>query len=220
MSGFQSRTAELEKSNRYRDRIIVVLFAMLVLAIAGLVRAPHLIDVYQPPDLRYGSITRANQVPPTVVYAVAQYLFTGLNTWTEDGAEDYEANRLALRAYLTPRYHRFIKDDIKKRTEGSGGSSEKTLGFDELKGRTRTATPIPGVVYSDTSVKIIDDDQWIVYLDLHVEERMDQRPVKNIYVRYPVRVVRYRIARTSNPVQLALDGFAGVPERLQLDEAS
>ncbi len=205
MSQFKSREQELRKTIRYRDRIIVAMFLCLGVAIAGLVRAPHVIDVYQPPDVRYGHLSSINSVPPTTVYDFAKSIFTSLHQWEKDGAVDYEHNRLALRAYLTPNYHKDIKRDIFLRNENN-----------ELRRRTRVMTPAPGSAYTTAAVVVESNDAWIVYLDMRVTERVNLKPVKDIYVRYPIRVIRYPISRAANPAQLALDGYTGEPQRLAI----
>ncbi len=202
-SAFKSREEELRKYLRYRDRIIAGLFLLLLLAVAGLVRAPHVIDVYQPPDPRYGRLSEPNEVPSTTVYGFASYIFTTLQTWDHDGAKDYEQNRFNLRAFLTPQYQKQIKQDIEERISSG-----------ELRGRTRIVTMAPGATFSERLVKVHGPDTWTVFLDLRVREFVDNRNVKDIYVRYPLRVVRYDISREFNPWRLALDGYSSTPERL------
>jgi len=199
----KSREQEILKGVRYRNRIIIFLGAALLLAVGGLVRAPHVIDVYQPPDLRYSSLTEQEHVPPTSVYSFASYIYTLLNTWSENGAVDYKKNASQLNAYFTPSYFSYVFKDADLR-----------LSQNELTGRTRVVSPADGAAYSDAAVKIIGPDAWVVYLDLHVVERIDNNVVKDTYVRYPIRVVKREISRAVNPWQLALDGFYSTPERL------
>lgn len=206
MSRFKSREEEMLKSVRYRDRIITFLALALAISITGLVRAPHVIDVYQAPDPRFGNLNQPGAVPPTAVYTFASHIFTLLNTWPNDGAQDYKANGSRLSAYLTPNYFKEVWDDADSR-----------LAANELKGRTRTVSLADGAAYTDAAVKLTGDDAWVVFLDLHLEERVDNNVVKDVNVRYPLRIIKRRISRDKNPWQLAIDGFASTPVRLLVD---
>lgn len=197
------------KGMRYRDRIICFLALALMVAVWGLIRAPHTIDVYQAPDPRYGKISEQNEVPPTSIYGFAEYIFSILHTWTEDGEIDYKNNGSKLNAYLTPSYFREIFKDAETRSANN-----------ELKGRTRIVTVADGAAYSDSLVRIKGPDAWVVYLDMRVEERVDNNIVKDTYVRYPLRVVRKKMSRQKNPWQLALDGYESTPIRLQSSQAA
>jgi len=200
---YASSTQELKKQLRYRDRIIGAFVVLLVISITGLALAPHRLDVYTPPDLRYSYISQIGQVPKVHIYAFASYIFPLLHTWEKDGAEDYIAKRDRLKGFLTPTFQDFIFADIKAR---------KARG--ELSKRTRSMVPAPGAAYSEKSVVQLGPDAWRVWLDYHVVERIDNRVVKDIYVRYPLRIVRYHVPHEYNPWQLAIDGYVGKPVRL------
>ncbi|HFD80635.1 MAG TPA: TIGR03746 family integrating conjugative element protein [Gammaproteobacteria bacterium] len=205
---YASATQELKKQLRYRDRIIGAFVLLMLIAITGLAVAPHRIDVYTPPDLRYSYISKIGQVPKVHVYAFADYIFPLLHTWENDGAEDYKAMRDRLKGFLTPSFQDFIYADIKARQKKG-----------ELSKRTRTIVPAPGAAYSEKSVVQLGPDAWRVWLDYHVTERIDNRVVKDIYVRYPLRIVRYHVPREYNPWQLAIDGYVGKPVRLSYADA-
>ena len=201
---FKSREEELLKGLRYRNRIIVFMCLSLLVAIGGLVRAPHVIDVYQAPDPRYGLLSDPGVVPLPTVYAFAQHIFKLIHTWPNDGATDYKENGSRLNAYLSPAYFQEIWDDADARNSSN-----------ELRGRTRVVTSADGSAYSDNAVKIVGPDTWIVYLDLNVEERVDNKVVKDTNVRYPLKVIKRHVSRAKNPYQLAIDGFAATPTRLE-----
>ena len=208
MSSFKSREEELKKAARFRDRIIVGLFIALIVSIGGLARAPHVIDVYQAPDPRYGTVSRQGKVPPHSVYAFADYIFTTFNHWPENGEMDYPKNLTRLRNYFTPQFRRMLEAE-RQRLEGGE--------INELRDRTRIMAPAADEVFTLDSVEILGPDAWVVYLDMHIVEHVDDRIIKDRYMRYPIRVVRYRISREANPSQLALDGYVSEPETLAYD---
>ena len=208
MSSFKSREEELKKAARFRDRIISALFVALAIAIGGLALAPHIIDVYQPPDPRYGTVSRQGEVPPNYVYSFADYIFTSLNHWDKNGETDYPENITRFRNYLTPQFRKVLEAERQNLVGGE---------VNELKDRTRIMVPAADEVFTPKSVKILGPDAWVVYFDMHIVEHIDDRIIKNKYLRYPIRVVRYRISREANPSQLALDGYVSEPETLVYD---
>ena len=72
----------------------------------------------------------------------------------------------------------------------------------------RTTVPVQGLAYSERRVEQLSDDAWIVYVDYDVTETVNNEVVKDIQVRYPVRVVRANISQNYNPYQLQIDGYA------------
>ncbi|HID51077.1 MAG TPA: TIGR03746 family integrating conjugative element protein [Anaerolineae bacterium] len=203
----KSRDQQLMQRVRYRDRIIVGLFLLLVVAIVGLTIAPHQLDVYQPPDLRYGSLTSAGVVPETTVYSFTESIFDALMTWPEDGEVDYARNSKALSAFFTPAFKKWLKEDYEKRLHSRPN---------ELAKRVSYISVVPGSSYSDKNVSIKNNNSWTVYLDRQITEYIDDRMVKKINVRFPIRVVRWNVSRKYNPWRLAIDGFDGEVTRVDV----
>lgn len=185
-----------------------VICAMLVLclfiAFAGWMRAPDKLTIHNPPDLRSGSTRAWWEVPPSTVYAFSFYIFQQLNAWPKDGEVDYPRKIASMTAYLTPSCQTYLEKEAGYRT---------TLG--ELKDRSRVVYEIPGRGFSDDKVSVIDRDHWQVQLDLVADEYFNAEPVKRVTVRYPVKVVRWEGDPERNPFGLALDCFAGTPQRLE-----
>lgn len=125
----------------------------------------------------------------------------------KNGEVDYPARIETLSAYLTPSCKRFLDADAKKRTDNG-----------ELAGRTRVVFEIPdhgyNGRYNPNVVDVIGRDNWVVNLDLAVDEYFAGESVKRALVRYPIRVVRWEVDAERNPFGLALDCFDSVPQRL------
>lgn len=98
----------------------------------------------------------------------------------------------------------FLKADAKKR--GDAG---------ELTDRVRVVYEVPGRGYQSQSVTVQDRDHWIARLDVVADEYFHAEPVKRALVRYPLKVVRWEGDAERNPFGLALDCYAGVPQRLE-----
>ena len=75
----------------------------------------------------------------------------------------------------------------------------------ELRQRVRTVQEILGQFYTRQRVMIESADVWRTWLDLNVAESIGGHPVKNVLLRYPIRVVRYDVDKEINPWGLALD---------------
>lgn len=194
MSGYISALENERQFGRYKTRIIIGLFLIIALMAIGWARAPEDITLHYPPDLRQGAIMRIGEVDPATVYLFAQYILQQINSWDHDGATDYPQRVSALRYYMTPNYRQHLEDDIDARnSEG------------ELSGRVRTMSFLGGGQYRDDFVQI-DGDGWIAWFDVHIKEFVVGEIVKDVVLRYPVRVVPYDVDREMNPWQLALDG--------------
>jgi len=166
------------------------------------------LTIHIPPDLRSGATLKPGQIAPANVYAFAGYIFQQLNRWEKNGEEDYGKQIFYLASYLTPEYLEYLKNDLEIR--GQRG---------ELSGRTRAIQPIPGQGYEERRVDILDDNTWVVWLDFSIQEFVRGMEVKNIKIRYPIRVVRFNVDPEKNPWGLALDGFEK-PGPVRLDDAN
>ncbi|MCK2169369.1 TIGR03746 family integrating conjugative element protein, partial [Thalassospira xiamenensis] len=139
------------------------------------------------------------------VYAFTLYIWQHLNRWPANGEADYKRNLHAYSAYLTPGCQVFLDNDYKARQRRQ-----------ELQGRVRGMYEIPGRGFRDDAVTIMDRDHWVVTLDLAIDEHYAGTPVRDVYVRYPIRVVRADVAPEHNPWGLQLDCFADTPQRLSV----
>ena len=55
---------------------------------------------------------------------------------------------------------------------------------------------------------------WVVLLDIELIEKIKGETIKQLYLRYPLRVALYDIDRKSNPWMLALDGYQEEPTKI------
>jgi integrating conjugative element protein (TIGR03746 family) len=188
---------------------VIGLEALIILALwYGWSQAPKALTVHVPPDLRSGAILTLEEVPPANVYAFAFYIFQQLNRWPEDGARDFGRAIFRVSPYLTPKYRAELLSDLE--LKGRKG---------ELAYRVRGVQQIPGHGFEERRVDILDDNVWVVWLDLDLFESVKGMTVKKTAIRYPLRVVRHAVDLEANPWGLALDGFATEgPRRMSADE--
>ena len=79
----------------------------------------------------------------------------------------------------------------------------------ELSERTRTIQPLSGQGFEERRVVVLSEDTWLVWLDYNIREYVKGIEVKNVSIRYPIRIVRYATDMETNPWGLALDGCYG-----------
>ena len=202
--------ARLKKALDGRDshiltlRILIGILAIaLFYSIAGWKAAPEHIKIDIPPDLRSGSTRGIQERHPFNVYAFGYYIFQQMNNWPVEGVEDYKKQINRLSCYITPRFKGELERDYEQR-----------LKRHELNG-TRALQEMPDRPYTDKRVYVESGDSWVAFYDVNIKETFRSEIVKDIFVRYPVRIVRWDVDPECNLWGLALDGFYKNPKRLE-----
>nr|WP_298411669.1 TIGR03746 family integrating conjugative element protein [uncultured Halomonas sp.] len=173
---------------------------------------PKNLTISIPPDLRTGSTQKWWEKPPSAVYAFAIYVWQQLNRWPADGENDYQRNIYAYSPFLTPSCEEELNEDYRAR-----------LARKELEQRERSVFEIPGRGFNPEpggpgSVEIVSRDEWIVNLDLAVEETYAGTPIRNVYRRFPLRVVRADDDPEGNPWGMKIDCLARASQRLEIPQ--
>lgn len=170
---------------------------------------PKTIEVHLAPDIRAGSVVEIKNgvgyIPPENVYSFAYYIWQQLNRWQEDGMKDYPKQLYNLQSFVTAKCQAEIKDDMKNRAKNS-----------ELLQRTRLITEIPGFSFAANRVTTEGSAAWTVFLDMQLQETYRGQNVKDTFIRYPLRIVRFDVDRERNPWGLGLDCFSDQPQRLDV----
>jgi integrating conjugative element protein (TIGR03746 family) len=171
---------------------------------------PKSIDLHVATDMKAGDTVRFQDgqavVPDVNVYGFAYYIWQQINRWQADGATDYGAQIFRFQAYVTPSCRAQLEADLDSRYQAG-----------ELRQRTRQMTEIPGLGYAANRVLPDGQAAWTVLLDMQLMEAFRGQPVKDAFIRYPIRVVRYDVDRERNPWRLAIDCYGSHrPERLDV----
>lgn len=149
--------------------------------------------VYIPPDLTQGLVTDFESVPAPTIYTFAHYIFQQLNRWRDDGESDYPQQIFSMQGFLTPGCRVALEEDM---------NQKQRLG--ELRQRVRSMQEILGQSYSRQRVEIESGKSWNVWLDVNVKESIGGHPVKDVMLRYLLKVVRFNVDKEVNPWGLAL----------------
>jgi integrating conjugative element protein (TIGR03746 family) len=197
----------LKQDVRYRDRIIISLVLMLVLLSAAFVRMPNQISVYHPPDLALnGQTTRIGEVPPSTVYAFASTFFERLMYCKNDCGEDYPNALINMKTYLTPGCFNQLKDHY-----------ENNLGL--YKNRTRSINADENDIgFSFDKVQQINKKTWHVTENYILSEHVRSMPVRDVLMRYPLKIVKSNASTQINAYQMQLDCFFDDPKRINSDD--
>lgn len=195
-----SYTSDLEnakQANRLLTRILIGMFILLMLVVIGWTTVQNEMTVHIPPDLRSGAVMDKNKVHTSGVYLFAFHVLQQINSWHENGATDYSKNISRMRHYLTPNFKQQLKTDVEKRMKEG-----------ELRNRIRSFRQIPGSGFTEANVDVVGNG-WIVWLNVNIKETVLGQKVKDLKLRYPIKIVRYDADREKNPWGLALDGSGG-----------
>lgn len=199
---FVDALKQSQAENRRLTRILYVVIGLAAFAMLGWKTAPTNLTAHIPPDLRNGAKIKvgssAPDVPDATVYTFAFYMWQQINRWQTDGAKDYGDQIFAMQAFLTPSCRSQLVADMNQRSNAG-----------ELTRRTRSVMEIPGLGYTQERVAINGGNAWKVLLDTQVIETQANVAVKDTFIRYPLRVVRFDVDRERNPWQLAIDCFGG-----------
>ncbi len=163
--------------------------------------------IYIPPDLTQGMVTNFEEVPEPLVYTFAYYILQQLNRWTDDGEKDYPRQIYQLQGFLTPGCRAAMEADMNVKQ-----------GLGELRQRVRSMQEVLGQSYSRKRVEIESSNSWKVWLDVNVDESINGFPVKNVPLRYSLRVVRFDVDKEVNPWGLALSCDEGINPTLLTED--
>lgn len=170
----------------------------------GWFKSPDHLRISIPPDLRKGAVVRPGEFASVTVESFATSIFRELHRWESDGETDYGQKILENQAYLTPRYRKWLIEDMRRRDQDG-----------ELKQRVRWTLELDGSAYNPENVVAYDDGSWLVHLRLQIFEEVGGIQAKEIMVHYPLRVVKMNVSPQKNYWGLALDGYPiGMQEQL------
>lgn len=181
---------------------LVILSAVIAALLGVIVLKQNMFTVQVPPDLSHGARVKPGEYLASSSYVFSHYIWRELNDWKVSGKSDLPARLKTYECYVTPSFKKQL-DKIKKEKSVNG----------ELD-RTRVMTS--DVEFKQGYVKELGANTFVAYLHMHIIERIEDSEVKNVHIRYPLRVVPDN--RECNRFGQALDGFYSDPERITEDE--
>jgi integrating conjugative element protein (TIGR03746 family) len=161
------------------------------------------LTVHIPPQLERGAILNPGEVPKPNVYSFSYYVFQKLNTWEKDGFTEAPVLLDVYRCYLTPDFAEDLALIHKERSNRG-----------ETRNRKRIVREASHKGFDPASVVTIDDSKWVVKLDMHIQETIDDTLIKDVSVRFPLLVVKDDTSPDCNPWGIKFAGFDSAPKRI------
>ena len=195
--GMRSEQENLKGHIKSLRLFIFFLFMVVAGLWASLQVSMRTQSVSIPPDLRSGVTVELNKAHPANVFAFTSYIFQMMNDWPTDGSTEYGKNIYNLQSYFTKEFMAKLLAEIK--LKGARG---------ELDGRARHLKLLAG--YDELHVDIIDDDSWVVWLEMELIEHVSGLEIKRVKIRYPIKITATD-SSDANPWGLLLDGYTQPP---------
>lgn len=198
------------------NRGLMVVALALVIAVAVLsftvLQGRKWVPVYVPPDTSQGVFLTASVPPDATVYGFGFQTLQALYHWPIDGQQDYRANIDRLARYLTPRFRTWLLADLARLANRAG--------INELRDRSRALHPLPAALFSPERVARLGDGVWEAEMDFRLVEELSGLGVKDIGIRYRLRIVQADVDPQGNQWGLLVDGFAAEPRRIDPETGS
>jgi integrating conjugative element protein (TIGR03746 family) len=184
-------------------RMAVLLLAAIALCLAGLLYTrQNDFFLHVPPDLSHGANIKPGELQAPNAYAFASYIWRGLNDWPTEGKKDYSADIQKYACYLSPSFLQWVQKNEKEKSDAGELGRTRSLSLDNA--------------FTNDMVNPIGNNVFEVLLTSTIHERTEGLPIKDIIVRYPLRVVAD--TRPCNLMGMALDGFYAQPERTEHEQ--
>lgn len=184
--------------------IITILVVLLLMSLYTTSQIPKQILLKVSPVMESGATMKVGEYPKAAVLSDVQYLWLAINRWENTGEEDAKK--------LLWRYQNFISPEFRADLERQYEELAKT----GVMSRKRIPAAVPEQIfqYSDRVVQI-NNDTWKVFLDITLEETLDDIVVRKPTYRYYLMVQRYESDLTANPLGLRIVGYSDEPKRIK-----
>ena len=182
--------------------IVSLLLINLFLAFAFM-KQPDKIKVYLPPDISKGGVINADDIPDSTVYAFAFQIFSGINSWPDEGSTDYSKNIYQYRNYVSSNFNRYLTEDIRSKRHNSALN------------RKRVASVNQDQPFSTDSIESLGNGSWKVNLNVNIVETINNSIIKDVDMDYPLIVSRKNMSIQENPWVLVISGFFDQPHRVK-----
>lgn len=199
----QRNGLEARDSHIWSLRMAVLVLGILCGVLIGVVTYQQsIIKIQVPPDLSKGALVKPGDYYPSYNYSFALHVWRDINEWRISGRKDLPAKLTTNECYVTPSFYKWLENQ--KEQKARDGELD----------RSRRMVPLSP--YREESVINLGANTFSVTLNLNLIEDVNGSAVKNVNIRYPIRVVPDY--RTCNKTGLALDGFYAEPSRITEEE--
>ncbi|MEH6454902.1 MAG: DUF2895 family protein [Cocleimonas sp.] len=196
------------KTIKSQKGFIIMLFSIVFLVGINNYNLRKTMLLYVPPDLSVGQVVEAGSVDKSYAYFFAFNILGGISRWKKNGEVEYADNIKMYGNYISSHFKEQLTNDYMKRSNDDNGR------LNELKNRTRELTLIRPDKPS-SMVRKVGNSNFVIYLDVHDEERLAGEIVKAGIYRYSLNVAVDTGNLLDNDTGLVVLGFAEAPALIQ-----
>lgn len=192
---FKNQLKDYKQTDRFKNLIIVMLFALLAYNTYKISSYPDSITTYTPPDVTKAFKQKAGVVPKSTVYGFARGLWEQLYYCREDCSTDFITSLNKYKALLSNSCY----NELKKHHENN--QSIYSL-------RSRRLLATPDEQYNpEVSVQTKSNNVWHLPLSFILEDNVRGINTRREIIAYPLRVIRSNQPKSYNPWGLELDCY-------------
>lgn len=181
-------------------RMALIIVSVIAVALVGILYSKqNNFFVHVPPDLSHGAKIKPGELLAPNSYAFAAYIWREINDWPEGGRKDYPSKIKTYNCYFTPSFLHWLENNNKEKSVAGELERTRNLSVED--------------VFRDEMAKPLGGNTFEVTLTMKLHERIEGQPIKDILIRYPLRVIPD--TRGCNQMGMAIDGFFAQPERVQ-----
>ena len=194
----ESRSASVEKDKHIGNlkKVCIGQFMFIVLMIMLCFYIGRTLRVYIPPNLNEGGFLDINYVPQTYVYEFSRKLWKKVMHWQENVEDDYIFNISKYQNYFTPACRKEMEAEYYKLMDDG-----------EIQYRVREVVDVVGERFDSKRVDVVSKGQWNTTVQLRLMESLNNRPIKDITISVPLKIVYFNVDEELNPWGLGIDCY-------------
>lgn len=199
------KNEQLAQEGRFKNRIILILLAMLGVALWKFSTYPQQLTVYTAPDVSKAFVQSPGDIPPNSVYGFARTLWESINYCTKDCQAEYPKSLDRYRAFLTKACY----DDLNRRFERQS---------DLYNARSRRLLPTENAVFDLNKVRKMGVDLWYVVLEYVLDDDIGGITTRHQTMQYPLKITANSAPTQYNPWGLAIDCYWEEPKVVEFHQ--
>lgn len=183
-------------------RMALIIVSLFALGLVGVLHSKQNdFFLHIPPDLSHGAKIKPGELIAPNSYTFATWVWREVNDWPKDGRNDYSQKIKAYDCYFSPSFLQWLEKNKKDKSATGELARIRSLSVED--------------VFRDEMVSPLGGNTFNVTLTMKLLERIEgqSQPIKDIVIRYPLRVIPD--TRACNKMGMALDGFFAQPERVK-----
>ena len=205
------------QQTRYRDRIITILFVILLGLVVAYLLFPRTITVHRIPDPGRLLQEKIGHIPNSTIHSFARLSLESLYYCEQDCAQNIPDNIEALRSYISQSCANEIKSTVERNPNLYSGKSRKLQYINKsdpsLKTSYNADTPLGR---PQQTVTVLEPNQkWHVDLEYGLAEAVLGYQTIDTVIRFPVRVIRSSLPKLVNEYQLTFDCYYEETQRMK-----